>query len=73
MSSNSMDSTTANLYLGSWNGKSAKVWWDDLSVEEIGLVNVLRRPGCPVAVRSEQGTAYEEGRSHDVGLTAQRR
>ncbi len=59
---NSMDSTTANLYLGSWNGKSGQVWWDDLSVEEIGLVNVLRRPGCPVAVHSEQGTAYEEGR-----------
>jgi len=59
---NSMDSTTANLYLGSWYGRDGKMWWDDLRVEEIGLINVLRRPGCPVAVRSENGTAYEEGR-----------
>ena len=62
ISFNSMDSSTANLYLGSWNGKEGKTWWDDLSVEEMGLVNVLRRPGCPVAVRSEQGTTCEEGR-----------
>ncbi|MEI7908584.1 MAG: carbohydrate binding domain-containing protein [Verrucomicrobiota bacterium] len=59
---NSLDSSTANLYLGSWNGKDGKMWWDDLTVDEIGLVNVLRRPGCPVAVRSESGSAYEEGR-----------
>ena len=59
---NSMDGSTANLYLGSWFGKDGKMWWDDLKVEEIGLVNVLRRPGCPVAVRSENGTVYEEGR-----------
>jgi len=62
LSFNSQDSTTANLYLGSWNGRNGKMWWDDLSVEEIGLVNVLRRPGCPVAVRRERGTGCEEGR-----------
>jgi len=31
-------------------------------MEEIGLVNVLRRPGCPVTIRGEDGTAYEEER-----------
>ena len=62
ISFNSMDNSTANFYLGSWNGKDGKMWWDDLRVEEIGLVNVLRRPGCPVAVRSENGAPYEEGR-----------
>ncbi len=59
---NSMDNAEGNLYLGSWNGKDGKVWWDDLTVEEIGLVNVLRRPGCPVSVRAEDGTRYEEGK-----------
>jgi hypothetical protein len=57
---NSFDQTEANLYLGSWWGKDGKLWWDDLAIEEIGLVNVLRRPGCPVTVRSESGTMYEE-------------
>lgn len=59
---NSMDNSEGNLYLGSWYGKDGKVWWDDLIVEEIGLVNVLRRPGCPVSVRAENGALYEEGK-----------
>lgn len=59
---NSMDNTAGSLYLGSWSGKEGRLWWDDLTVEEIGLVNVLRRPGCPVSIRGEAGTVYEEGR-----------
>ena len=58
---NSLDNSKAMLYLGSWYGKDGKMWWDDLNVEEIGLVNVLRRPGCPVTVRGENGTAYRGG------------
>lgn len=61
---NSMDNSEGNLYLGSWYGKDGKLWWDDLAVEEIGLVNVLRRPGCPVSVCAENGTSYEEGRDY---------
>jgi hypothetical protein len=42
-----------------------RFWLDDLKVEEIGLVNVLRRPGTPVTVRSEaKKTVYEEGRDY---------
>ncbi|MDQ2732009.1 MAG: carbohydrate binding domain-containing protein [Armatimonadota bacterium] len=60
---NSLNATDATLYLGSWYGKEGKMWWDDLKVEEIGLVNLLRRPGCPVTVRSDgpNGTVYQEG------------
>jgi hypothetical protein len=60
---NSLDNTSGLLYLGTWSGTGGRIWWDDLSVEEIGLVNVLRRPGCPVVVRAEGGMTYEEG--HD--------
>lgn len=62
---NSFNYSEGNLYLGSWYGKDGKVWWDDFSIEEIGLVNVLRRPGTPVAVRGEDGTTYEEGRDFE--------
>ena len=48
---NSLDNSEGRLYLGCWSGKTGKLWWDDLSIEEIGLVNVLRRPGCPVPAR----------------------
>ncbi|MCC7261695.1 MAG: carbohydrate binding domain-containing protein [Candidatus Latescibacteria bacterium] len=61
---NSLENQDAMLYLGSWGGKEGKIWWDDLSIEEVGLVNVLRRPGCPVTVRGEDGTLFEEGRDY---------
>ncbi len=38
------------------------IYWDDLRLEEVGPVNLLRRSGCPVVVRGEDGTVYEEGR-----------
>jgi hypothetical protein len=62
---NSLGYDKGLLYLGSWSGKNGKLWWDDLRIEEIGLVNVLRRPGCPVSVRGEDGTTYEEGRDYE--------
>lgn len=62
---NSLNSSDANLYIGSWSGKTGKLWLDDVKIEEIGLVNVLRRPGCPVAVKGEDGTVYEEGKDFE--------
>ena len=61
---NSLGHTEGRLYLGTWSGKDGRLWWDDLRIEEIGLVNVLRRPGCPVTVRGENGTSCEEGRDY---------
>ena len=66
---NSGDHEKGILYLGTWSGKSGKLWWDDLEISEIGLVNVLRRPGCPVTVQGEDGVVYEEGRDFHVLLT----
>ena len=63
---NSLDNTKGSLYLGTWGGTTGKVWWDDFRIEEVGLVNLLRRPGCPVTVRSDDGaTTYEEGRDFE--------
>jgi hypothetical protein len=62
---NSMDYSEGRLYVGSWSGGKGKLWWDDLVIREIGLVNVLRRPGCPVTVRAEDGTMFEEGRDYE--------
>jgi hypothetical protein len=64
LSFNSLENTSAILYAGTWNGKDGKMWWDDLSVDEIGLVNVMRRAGCPVTVKGEDGTVFEEGRDY---------
>jgi len=61
---NSLGHTNGRVYLGTWNGKNGKMWWDDMRIEEIGLVNVLRRPGCPVMVKGDDGTVYAEGRDY---------
>jgi hypothetical protein len=44
-------------------GGTGQVWIDDLQLEEIALVNVLRRPGTPLSVRGEaSGAVYVEGK-----------
>jgi hypothetical protein len=60
---NSLDESDVTLYVGQWGGKSGKMWLDDLELKDLGLVNVLRRDGCPLVVTSADGqTVYEEGK-----------
>jgi len=60
---NSLEFETVRLYAGLWGGKAGQVWLDDWAVEEVGPLNVLRRPGTPVTVKGEDGaTTYEEGK-----------
>ena len=63
---NSMEFDSLKVYAGIWEGKEGKFWIDDWKVEEVGLYNVLRRPGTPVIVRSEDGSIiYEEGKDYE--------
>ena len=62
---NSLDCDKVSLYAGVWGGKAGKVWLDDWSLEEVGPVRVLHRPGAPVVVRDESGTVtYTEGKDY---------
>jgi hypothetical protein len=63
---NSWDHTELSIDIGlwSWAVKGGTVWLDDVSIEAAGLLNVLRRPGCPVTVKGEDGTVFEEGRDY---------
>jgi hypothetical protein len=70
---NSLSFDKIRLYAGLWGGKSGKAWLDDWSIEEVGPVNVLHRPGAPVTIRSQDGSVtYTEGRDYapllDPGL-----
>jgi hypothetical protein len=63
---NSQEESQVNLYVGMWGGKSGTLWVDDLAFEEVSLVNVLRREGCPLVVASEDGkTTFAEGRDFE--------
>jgi hypothetical protein len=60
---NSLTFSEVNFYLGVWGGKSGKIWWDDVRVEPAGIVNIIRREGTPLTVKSEDGKiVYEEGK-----------
>lgn len=61
---NSGDSKVAKIYIGLWDGSKGTLWLDDVRLEEVGLLNVIRRPSCPVTVRSEDGTTFEEGKDY---------
>ncbi len=51
------------LNFGVFEGVKGKVWVDDVEIEEVGLMNVIRRKGTPLTVQDEaSGTVYEEGR-----------
>jgi hypothetical protein len=63
---NSLDQTEVSLYAGVWGGPAGTLWLDDLRLEELSLVNVLRRPGCPLVVASADGrTVYAEGKDYE--------
>ncbi|MCB1127282.1 MAG: hypothetical protein KDM81_12345, partial [Verrucomicrobiae bacterium] len=62
---NSFSFDKVRLYAGMWQGRAGRLWLDDWSIEEIGPMNALRRPGTPVTVRSEEGdTMYVEGEDY---------
>jgi len=63
---NSWYADRVSFRVGIADGKARNVWVDDVTVEEVGLINVLRRPGTPVVVQNERtGEIYEEGRDYD--------
>ena len=58
---NSQNFDKVTLYTGLWSCQSGKFWLDDISIEEAGFLNVLRRPGTPVKLEYENGQAIKEG------------
>jgi len=65
MGFNSLGYDRVRVYLGAWGGQSGRFWIDELRVEEVGLLNVLRRPGTPVTVQDEQtGLIYKENKDY---------
>jgi hypothetical protein len=60
---NSFTNETVRLYAGMWGGRSGKLWLDDWRIEEAGPINILRRPGTPVRIASDDSSqTFEEGR-----------
>ncbi len=63
---NSLEEREVSLYAGFWGEGKGTFWIDDLALEELALVNVLRRKGCPFIIKSADGrVTYDEGRDYE--------
>jgi hypothetical protein len=58
---NSLDHTNASIYLGCWDGQSGSLWFDDAHLEEVGLLNLVRRDGAPLVVQRQDRSTLAEG------------
>lgn len=58
---NTLQNQQINVYMGVWGGRGGRLWFNNARLEEVGLLNVLRRDGCPLEVRGENGQRYREG------------
>ncbi|GIW87305.1 MAG: hypothetical protein KatS3mg108_1629 [Isosphaeraceae bacterium] len=52
---NSLDANEVLLYVGLWGGSPGTLWIDDIALEEVALLNVLRRDGCPLSITTADG------------------
>ena len=62
---NSQDCTEIGVYIGCWGGKTGTLEIKDVQLEEVGLLNVLRREGCPFSVKNESGVELKEGTDYE--------
>lgn len=62
---NTLDNEQISVYFGVWETGKGKLQWKDWKIEEAGLVNVLRRPGAPLTVRTEAGKVCVEGQDFE--------
>ncbi len=57
---NSLDHREVEVYMGLWKAARGRLEWTDWRIEEVGLLNVLRRPGAPCVVEGRvEGRDYE--------------
>ncbi len=58
---NSLNSTEITVILGVWGINGGKIWFNSPEFEEVGMLNLLRREGCPLTVLDDSGQPLKEG------------
>jgi hypothetical protein len=57
----SLNNPAVSIYMGVWGDAQGTLQWRDWKIEEVGLVNVLRRAGTPCTVEG-----YTEGKDYEA-------
>ena len=63
---NSLTNTEVNVYFGCWDGQTGSFAWRDPTIEEAGLLNIVRRDGAPLSVRRENDQPVIEGQDFEL-------
>lgn len=71
---NSQNFTNIQLGIGKWGKAMGDLWLSDPKIEEVAFINLVRRPGAPLELRTVDGRELVEGRDFeplaDPGLGA---
>ena len=59
---NSLEYPDVGLYLGVWGAGAGSLWWRDAKIEEVAFLNMTRRPGTPLVIKTAEGQPLVEGR-----------
>ena len=62
---NSLENAEIRFYAGAWGGRAGKLWLDDIQLRETAFVNLVRRDGCPLTVRTADGRTLKEDKDYD--------
>ena len=63
---NSLEGGEVNLMFGVWGGSTGSLWWKDAKFEEVAFVNLTRRPGTPLTIKTADGKTLTEGRDFEA-------
>lgn len=63
---NSLEQTKVLVYFrAGYSGSTGEMWWDQPTIEEAGLLNIVRRDSAPLIVRTEDGKTLTEGKDFE--------
>jgi hypothetical protein len=63
---NSLENEALHVYVGVWGETKGQAWVDDMTCVEAPFVNLVRRPGCPVELKTKSGRALKEERDFET-------
>jgi hypothetical protein len=62
---NSGEHAGGSLYVGAWDGQNGSFECDDVVIEEVPFLNLVRRPGAPLVIKTAERKVLKEGEDYE--------